>query len=122
MWRRFVDIKFGENKNEPLHEHMRRPQSSRLVTPGAPDALQSEALAHLRDLPGPKRVSKSKRAEGENRAMLAGDAVLAYWAKDAKKKGYQPPGVAWPETRTKPRVEADRQQNKEDASAAHRET
>ena len=36
---KFVEIKFGKDKNSPLFKHMKRPLVSRLVTPGAPDAL-----------------------------------------------------------------------------------
>ena len=35
----FTDIKFGEGRNQPLYEHMRRPSVTRAVTPGTPDAL-----------------------------------------------------------------------------------
>lgn len=78
----FVDVKFGENKTEAMYEHMKRPLVSRRVTPGAPDALDSNELSHLRGLPGPKA---SARRGGSNRAMLAADSVLAYWAKDKAK-------------------------------------
>jgi broad specificity phosphatase PhoE len=84
----FTDIKFGEGRNQPLYEHMRRPSVTRAVTPGTPDALAGDELAHLRNLPGPVRVGR--RAEGNgnssraaNRAMMAGDAVLEYWKKDS---------------------------------------
>eukprot|EP00316_Scyphosphaera_apsteinii_P002027 CAMPEP_0119319284 /NCGR_PEP_ID=MMETSP1333-20130426/48987_1 /TAXON_ID=418940 /ORGANISM="Scyphosphaera apsteinii, Strain RCC1455" /LENGTH=298 /DNA_ID=CAMNT_0007325655 /DNA_START=345 /DNA_END=1241 /DNA_ORIENTATION=- len=76
----FVDIKFGKGKNEPLHEHMKRPFVSRLVTPGEPHALDRVELSHLRDLPRPRKTASNK---SRNRAMLAADAVLAYWAKDS---------------------------------------
>ena len=71
---KFVEIKFGKDKNSPLDEHMKSPLVSRRVTPGAPDALDGDELGFLRDLPGPVRDA---RQTGNNRAMLAGDAVLA---------------------------------------------
>lgn len=43
----FTDIKFGESRNQPLFEHMKRPLSSRSVTPGTPDALDSDELVRL---------------------------------------------------------------------------
>ena len=82
---KFVEIKFGKGKKEPLFEHMKKPLVSRLVTPGAPDALDNDELAFLRDLPGPKPSDRSKRSKASNRAMLAGEAVKAYWAKDTKR-------------------------------------
>lgn len=82
----FVDVKFGENKNEPMYAHMKRPLVSRRVTPGAPDALDSIELAHLRDLPGPKSNPRRGWGAKGNRAMLAAESVLAYWAKDSKAK------------------------------------
>jgi len=65
-----------------MYEHMKRPMVSRLVTPGAPDSLDSDELQHFRDLPAPKR--RRGAARSENRAMQAGEAVLAYWARDSK--------------------------------------
>jgi hypothetical protein len=55
------------------------------VTPGTPDALAGDELAHLRNLPGPVRV-RQRKAPGSNRAMLAAEAVLAYWSRDSDKK------------------------------------
>ena len=139
MCRRYVDVKFGKNRNEPMYEHMKRPLVSRRVcharpepphathaeptrprpapsvqargpctlrarrsrpaallrvhrpprqvVPGAPDALDSIQLKHLRDLPGPRQ--NPSRPKTNNRAMLAGEAVLAYWGrtKQRAKKG-----------------------------------
>ena len=75
----FTDIKFGESRNQPLYEHMKRPLSSRSVTPGTPDALDSDELAHLRDLPlhQPRRRSI--------RSKIAGDAVMTYWYGEARR-------------------------------------
>ena len=101
-FRSFVDIKFGENKNEQLYEHMKRPQVGRLVTPGAPDALSGDDLRHLRMLEGPKKTpgrARSKKSEG-NARMLPAEAVLAYWSKDsdaaAKARSLQS-SLLWPE-------------------------
>ena len=41
-----------QGRNQPLYEHMRRPSVTRAVTPGTPDALAGDELAHLRNLPG----------------------------------------------------------------------
>jgi len=79
----FVDIPFGKSKKEGMHEHMKRPLVSRLVTPGNPNALDGVELAHLRDLPGPRR-SEGRDPE-RNKMMLAVDQVLAYWSKDSKR-------------------------------------
>ena len=119
----FVDIQFGESKKEPLFAHMKRPLVSRTVTPGAPDALDADELAFLRDLPGPRsfglsadEVSQNCMASDiplvlaspmlvypqvrENRAagFIAGDAVLAYWAKDQKaaSTAAKGGGSSWP--------------------------
>ena len=81
---KFVEIKFGKDKNQPLFEHMKRPLVARRVTPGAPDALDSEELGFLRDLPGPKRLRSRTRAV-QNRMLQAGDAVVEYWARDSKR-------------------------------------
>ena len=78
----FVDVKFGSSKKEPMYEHMKRPLVSRLVTPGKADALDDAQLAHLRNLPGPNRRRSSRPL---NKALLAGEEVLAYWAKDSKR-------------------------------------
>ena len=43
---KFVEIKFGKDKNSPLFKHMKRPLVSRLVTPGAPDALVRARARH----------------------------------------------------------------------------
>jgi len=94
----FVNVKFGENKTEPMYEHMKRPLISRAVTPGAPDALQSVQMAHMRDLPGPVRNPNRRQTPKRNRALLAGEAVLRYWAKDRSNiEGQNPTGqvVAW---------------------------
>ena len=75
----FTDIKFGESRNQPLFEHMKQPLSSRSVTPGTPAALDSDELAHLRDLPlhQPRRRSI--------RSKIAGDAVMTYWYGEARR-------------------------------------
>ena len=73
------------DKKEPLFEHMRKPLVSRVVTPGASNALDKDELGFLRDLPGPKRLrpeKRSKKSEGRNRMLLAADAVIDYWARD----------------------------------------
>mmetsp|Transcript_69927 Transcript_69927/g.138578 ORF Transcript_69927/g.138578 Transcript_69927/m.138578 type:complete len:217 (-) Transcript_69927:31-681(-) len=70
---KFVEIKFGEGQDEPLFEHMKTPLVSRLVTPGAPDALDAVELSFLRDLPGGKMQGKQ------------GSSVLQYWAKDSQR-------------------------------------
>ena len=54
------------------------------VTPGTPDALAGDELAHLRNLPGPVLAGKATSAGNSSRlrgrrAMMAGDAVLEYW-------------------------------------------
>lgn len=84
---RFVPIKFGKNKREPLFEHMTKPLSSRTVTPGAPDALDSDELRFLRDLPPPiaSRPKSARARTGRNQKLEAGAAILDYWAKDSKR-------------------------------------
>ena len=85
----FVDVKFGVSKKESMYEHMKRPLVARRVTPGKPDALDSDELLDLRDLPGPV-VGRAKRGPpGRNRAMQAGDAVLAYWGRDKQRADKQ---------------------------------
>ena len=63
---------------------MRRPSVTRAVTPGTPDALAGDELAHLRNLPGPVLAGKATSAGNSSRlrgrrTMMAGDAVLEYW-------------------------------------------
>ena len=83
---KFVQIKFGKDKKEPLFEHMKRPLTSRLVTPGAPDALDNDELGFLRDLPGPRKSRpRSGLKTASNFVTLAGDTVLDYWTRDSKK-------------------------------------
>ena len=68
---------------------MKKPLLSRLVTPGAPDALDRDELGLLRDLPGPRRSRPRVTRRGRkppNRAMLAADAVLGYWARDSQRE------------------------------------
>lgn len=84
-----MDIQFGESKKEPLFSHMKRPLVSRPVTPGAPNALDGDELGFLRDLPGPRRTSDGEEEDprdSRDRVMLAGDAVLAYWARTARRE------------------------------------
>ena len=78
---------------EPLFEHMTRPLISRQVTPGAPDALDSEQLEFLRGLPGPKRM-RTSRGGWRNRAMKAGDEVIAYWSGDKIRAAAKEPAAA----------------------------
>ena len=84
----FADLKFGASKNEPLYEHMRRPLVARTVTPGAPDALDSDELSFLRDLPGPAprggKKGTGSRAPEQGRDVLEShvESVLNYWSKD----------------------------------------
>ena len=56
---RYVDLKFGADRAQPMPEHMKRPTPSRLVVnPGAPDAFAGDEFGHLRDLPGPRRWAR----------------------------------------------------------------
>ena len=81
---------------------MKTPLVSRVVTPGAPDALDSDELGFLRDLPGPKRKRKNAADVAKSSMATAGDAVIAYWAKDeeaAAKAGKTKIGASWDSTR-----------------------
>lgn len=40
-------IRFGVNQSEPLPEHMRQPAGTRVIEPGAVDALDSPLFTHL---------------------------------------------------------------------------
>lgn len=44
----FEPIKFGVNKTETVHEHMKEPLSSRLIVPGETDPWEDIRLTHLR--------------------------------------------------------------------------
>ena len=70
---RFVDIKYGNNRAEPMPAHMKRPTGSRLVSPGRDLDVRRDArgeiiagveddevpdLAHLRNLPKPGRWAR----------------------------------------------------------------
>ena len=55
---RFVDVKFGSDRAQPMPAHMKRPTPSRLVTPGAADAFDGVEFAHLQNLPAPRRWAR----------------------------------------------------------------
>ena len=55
------------------------------MTPGAPDALDSEELGFLRGLPGPKRMRRGRRAGRDSRPTREANAVLKYWARDSQR-------------------------------------
>jgi hypothetical protein len=61
-----------------MPEHMKRPLTTRLVTPGSPDALDCAELAHLRDLPELRRAGEGtkKHTGGKQPEIGRGDAVL----------------------------------------------
>jgi broad specificity phosphatase PhoE len=75
---KFVDLKFGKSRNEPMFAHMKSPLVSRPVTPGqgALDALQ---LSHLRDFRGPRGPAA---ASGWRRPINADGESLEYWGID----------------------------------------
>ena len=82
----------AQDKKEELFDHMKRPLTSRLVTPGAADALNRDELGFLRDLPGPANTVRPGRRERKPRPSgkkafitIAGNAVIDYWTRDSKK-------------------------------------
>ena len=66
----FTDIKFGRNRNEKVHDHMKTPTVSRVVTPGKEGALDGVEHAHLRDL--------------SQRLSQRGESVLEYWRRTGR--------------------------------------
>jgi len=71
-------------RKEKMPGHMKRPLISRLVVPGAPDALDSPELMHLRDLPRPVQAEGTGKHPRRNRPEIGrGDAVLKYWLGDS---------------------------------------
>jgi hypothetical protein len=62
---KFVDLKYGVNKSEPMPAHMKRPDS-RIISPG-PNCLRSAELDHLRDV--------SSRMPNETRAVRVQETV-----------------------------------------------
>jgi broad specificity phosphatase PhoE len=71
----FTQLRFGVNQSEPMYHHMKSPIVSRRITPGAPDMLDSDELAHFRTASTITQI-KSKRAEN----------VVECWRHDQKDK------------------------------------
>ena len=63
---KFVDIKYGVNKREPMPAHMKRPLDSRTISPG-PHCLRAAELDHLRDV--------SSRMSNETKAVKVRQTV-----------------------------------------------